>query len=210
MHIHSCHYQDAEELFIQAWNTPSFTQIELKNIDINQVLHEQYQTQKPLSLTRGDVWKAEQLKAENPLKYIPHVVRRAESFGKKVVDNGLFFLRSSQQRQWLQPDTFGDVFERVYVNQVDQRITFIGVRYLVQDSGQLTEASNEQPLFFVQHSVSGEDHNPINVWKIVHLTDSKDSELIEKFKLFPSNILPSFVEIYLKEDLNITLDKKTS
>ena len=200
---------NAEERFNLAWENPSYTQIELKKLDINSILT-QYETCSPsLKLTKDQVWMAEKLKAYNPLKYIPQVVSQADSFGKETFSNGEFFYRASHQRQWLNPDNYGEVFEAVYVNSLEQRITFLGVSELTH-KGQVRKASNAQPLFHVQHSVEGLDNKPLNVWKIVHLTSELDQSLIERFKQFPTNVLPSFLEIYLNEDLKIPVKNKNA
>jgi len=200
----------AEEIFEQAWNNPEYTQIELDDIDINKTLSKYYETLIPVNFTRQMLWDMETKKAWDPKTYIPYVVSDGKSWGREILTNGdEAFVRSSQQKQWLNGAVYEEVFEEVYLNHKDQRVTFIGTQNLKDSSGKWLYLKNQQPLFHVQHSVEGEENSPINVWRIVHLTARKDQKLIEHFKnLKDPTVLPGFVEIYIEKDLQTPLSHK--
>jgi hypothetical protein len=72
-----------------------------------------------------------------------------------------------------------------------------------------SDANGEQPLFHVEHSVSGDELQPLNRWRIVHLTNGPKHELTELFKVMANSVLlPEFVENYIRNDLNIGLAVK--
>jgi hypothetical protein len=198
---------DAEEEFEQAWNNPAYTQIKLEDVNINKTLAKYYETSIPVNFTRQMLWDMETKKAWDPKTYIPYVVIDGKSWGRKTLENGdEVLVRSSQQKQWLNGDVYEEVFEKVYLNHKDQIATFLGTQILKDSSGEYLYLKNHQPLFHVQHSVEGEESNPINVWRIVHLTEGKDQKLIEHFKKFKGpTMLPGFVEIYIENDLQILL-----
>lgn len=182
-------------------------QIQLEDVDINRVLKEHYRTSKPVNFTSTMLWDMEVKKAWDPKSYIPYVVREGKSWGKKRLENGDdMFARSSEQKQWLKQDIYEDVFEEVYVNHREQKVTFIGTKILKNAYGKPIKLSNHQPVFYVEHSVKGTKENPLNGWRIVHLTKAKDQMLIEHFKKFnDSKRLPKFIEIYIEKDLKISL-----
>lgn len=200
----------AEEVFEQAWNNPAYTQIKLDDVDINATLARYYETPIPVNFTRKMLWDMETKKAWDPKTYIPYVVRDGKSWGRELLENGdEVLVRSSQQKQWLNGEVYQEVFEEVYLNHKDQRATFLGTQNLKDSSGEYLYLKNYQPLFHVQHSVEGEETNPTNVWRIVHLTEGKDQKLIEHFKKFKNpTVLPGFVEIYIEKDLQIPLSHK--
>lgn len=201
---------EAEKEFERAWNNPSYTQIKLDDIDINRTLAMHYETAFPVDFTRQMLWDVETKKAWDPKTYISYVVKDGKSWGKEILANGdEMFVRSSQQKQWLNREVYEEVFEEVYLNHKEQKATFLGTQYLEDSSGEILQLKNEQPLFHVQHSVEGEENNPINVWRIVHLTDAKDQNIIEHVKkLNNPTIVPGFVEIYIENDLQIPLSHK--
>lgn len=200
----------AEEIFEQAWNNPEYTQIKLDDVDINETLSKYYETPIPVNFTRQMLWDTETKKAWDPKAYIPYVVREGKSWGGEILENGdEVFVRSSQQKQWLNSELYGEVFEEVYLNHKDQRATFFGVKKLNDSFDECLYCKNQQPLFHVQHSVEGNENSPVNVWRIVHLTEGKDQKLIEHFNnLKDPTVLPGFVEIYIEKDLQIPLFHK--
>lgn len=200
----------AEEEFEKAWNNANYTQIKLDDININKVLDEHYETLIPVNFTRQMLWDMETKKAWDPKTYIPYVVRDGQSWGRELLENGdEVLVRSSQQKQWLNGEVYEEVFEEVYLNHKDQIATFIGTQNLRDSFGESLHLENQQPLFYIQHSVGGEESNPLNVWRIVHLTEGKDLQLIEHFKkLKDPTKLPGFVEIYIENDLQIPLSHK--
>lgn len=200
----------AEDEFERAWNNPAYTQIKLNDVDINETLARYYETPTPLHFTRKMLWDVETKKAWDPKTYIAYVVRDGKSWGREILKNGdEVFVRSSQQKQWLNREVYEEVFEKVYLNHKEQRATFIGTQSLTDDLGKCLQLKNHQPIFHVQHSVEGEENHPINVWRIVHLTEGKDQKLIDHFKkLNDPTKVPGFVEIYIEKDLQIPLKRQ--
>jgi hypothetical protein len=200
---------EAENEFEKCWQNPAYTQIKLDDVDVNQVLSH-YTTDKPVHFNQEMLWDMEIKKAWNPGHYIPYVVREgsAKAWGKHqcLSTKGVIFVRSSWQKQWLNPNFYEEVYEEVYVNSDEQRITFIGVTVLKGHPGKLVPS---QPLFHVQHSVVGSKDHPLNRWRIVHLTKRKDEYLIESFKaLNDPTMLPGFIQIYIEKDLGVSLRHK--
>lgn len=196
------HANDSEVEFEKAWNNPMFTQIKLEDIAVNERLNQHYETSIPLSFTREMLWDVEVKKARNPMTYISYVVKEGNAWGQKILNNGdETFVRWSMQRQWLNRDIYEAVFEEVYLNHKEQKATFLGRKSLGGDLG--------QPLFHVQHSLIGGENNPLNVWRIVHLTKEYDQSLADYFQRFnDSKLLPGYVEKYITNDLNITFFHK--
>ncbi|OGT69054.1 MAG: hypothetical protein A3J38_09715 [Gammaproteobacteria bacterium RIFCSPHIGHO2_12_FULL_45_9] len=202
--FHNC--QEAEQAFNDCWLNPEYTQIELDNVDVNALLPF-YHTNKPVQFTGTMLWDMETKKAWNPGKYIPYVVKKdsARSWGKHTCPlmGGDIFVRSSLQKQWLNPDIYEEVYEEVYVNPHKKLITFLGTISLPEMSHTL---SPKQPLFHVQHGVAGSETHPINTWCIVHLTQKNDPILIQHFKnLNQPNTLPGFITEYIEKDLQIAI-----
>ena len=197
--------------FQRAWDDPSNTRFEMPPVDVNRVLAEHYRTSEPLTFTRTMLWDMEVRKAWRPDRYIPSVVSEgsAHTWGRgSAADGTESFVRSSQQRLWLEPAEYGLVLEPVCLNPTQQRVTFIGAAELPDRDGNILRAGVQQPLFHVEHSVGGDESRPLNTWRIVHLTDRPDSRLVEPFKLLANEVwLPEFIEIYIRSDLNIKLTR---
>lgn len=201
-----------ESVFRQAWVDPVNVRFELPPVDVNNVLAEHYTTNQPLMFTRTMLWDMEVRKAWRPDRYIPSVVREgsAHSWGQSsLADGAESFVRSSQQRLWLEPMKYELVLEQVCVNHTEQKVTFIGVpEYLDRDSN-LLRAGVGQPVFHVEHSVEGDETRPQNKWRIVHLTDGSERLLTQRFTLMANDVwLPEFIEVYIRNDLNIELIRK--
>ena len=198
--------------FQRAWGDPSNTRLELPPVDVNRVLAEHYRTSEPLTFTRTIVWDMEMRKAWRPDRYIPSVVTEgsAQTWGpRSAVDGTESFVRSSQQRLWLEPEEYGLVLEQVYLNPSQQRVTFIGAAELPVRDRNLLRAGGRQPLFHVEHSVGGDESRPLNRWRVVHLTDRPEHRLVERFTLMANDVwLPEFIEIYIRNDLNIKLTRR--
>ncbi len=196
--------------FQRAWADPSNTRFELPPVDVNRVLAEHYRTSEPLTFTRTMLWDMEVKKAWRPDLYIPSVVWEgsAHTWGRRsAADETESFVRSSQQRLWLEPAEYGLVLEQVCLNLTQQKVTFIGAAEL-PDRDNLLRAGARQPLFHVEHSVGGDESRPLNTWRIVHLTDRPEHRLVERFTLIANDVwLPEFVEIYIRRDLNIKLSR---
>ncbi len=201
-----------ESKFQQAWVDPVNARFELPPVDVNKVLVEHYTTSQPLTFTRTMLWNMEVRKAWRPDRYIPSVVCEgsAQSSGQSSLANGTeSFVRSSQQRLWLKPMKYGLVLEQVCLNNTEKKVTFIGVpEYLDRDSN-LLRAGVGQPIFHVEHSVEGDETRPQNKWRIVHLTDGHERRLTERFTLMANDVwLPEFIEVYIRNDLNIKLTRQ--
>jgi hypothetical protein len=210
--INSISQLNHEGEFQQAWADPSNTRIELPPVDVNRVLAEHYRTGEPLTFTRTMLWDMEVRKAWRPDLYIPSVVQEgtAQAWGRRSAADGTeSFVRSSQQGLWLEPAEYGLVLEPVCLNPTQQKVTFIGAAELPDRDGNILRAGVQQPLFHVEHSVGGDESQPLNRWSIVHLTDGPEHRLVERFKLIANDVwLPEFIEIYISSDLNIKLTRR--
>ena len=200
---------DYEGEFQRAWADSSNTRFELPPVDVNRVLAEYYRTSEPLTFTRTMLWDMEVRKAWRPDRYIPSVVSEgsAQTWGQRSAADGTdSFVRSSQQRLWLEPAEYGLVLEPVCLNPTQQKVTFIGAAELADCDGNILRAGGRQPLFHVEHSVGGDESQPLNRWRIVHLTERPENRLVELFTLMGNDVwLPEFIEIYIQSDLNIKL-----
>ena len=75
--------------------------------------------------------------------------------------------------------------------------------------GTLLRAGTGQPLFHVEHAVGGAEQQPLNRWRIVHLTDALDDRLITVFeRMAASPWLAEHTEIYIRDTLAIQLTRK--
>lgn len=206
--------QNHEAIFAAAWNRDGNTSIELDPLDVNQVIADAYDGVDGLSLTRTQLWEMEVKKAARPDLFIPGVIRAgtARSWGRRRLDGGdEVFIRVSEQRLWLQPDSYGTVIEACYLNHSSQQVTFIGLPEVEDESGQIITASHEQPLFHVVHGVSGTEEVPLNTWRIVHLSSDEDGALSKRFKLMSqASGLPEYVERYILDVLKIPLARQVS
>lgn len=205
LNAHATNY--AEEEFEKAWNNSVYTQVKLDDVNINEILSRYYKTPIPIKFTRQMLWDMETKKAWDPKTYIPYVVREGKSWGRSILENGdEILVRSSEQKQWLNSEIYEEVYEKVYLNHKEQKATFIGSKRLKNNEGVYIYLQNQQPIFHVQHSVEGEEDNPINVWSIVYLTEKKDPRFMEELeKRNDPTRLPKFVEIYIENDLKIPL-----
>ncbi len=114
--------------FQRAWADPSNTRIELPPVDVNRVLAEHYRTSELLTFTRTMLWDMEVRKASRPDRSIPSGVGEgsAHTWGQRsAADATESFVRSSQQRLWLEPAEYGLVLEQVCLNPTQQKVTYI-------------------------------------------------------------------------------------
>ncbi len=101
------------------------------------------------------------------------------------------------------------MLEHVYLNHTQQKVTFIGVAEFPDRDSNLLHAGAGQPLFHVEHSVDGDESQPLNRWRIAHLTDRLEHRLTERFTLIANDVwLPEFIEIYIRNDLGIKLTRR--
>lgn len=201
-----------EEIFAAAWNRDGHTSIEFDPLDVNRVLASEYESVEGLSLTRTQLWEMEVMKAARPDLFIPGVIRSgsARSWGRRELKGGdEAFVRVSEQRLWLQPDSFGVVIEACYLNHSSQQVTFIGLPEVEDDEGGTVTASPGQPLFHVTHGVGGTEESPLNTWRIVHLTGDEDGALSKRFELMQqASGLPEYLERYIKSVLKKPLTRE--
>ena len=197
---HASFSQAAEE-FDRAWRHPQHTPIELEPVDVNDMLQQYYVLSEPVRLTRSMLWDAEAKKAWDPRRYIPDVVREGHSWGRTTLAEGEErFLRASQQRAW-KGDAYGQVLEEVYLSSREYRILALGRAELVSEDGRPVRAGGHQPLFHVEHSVGGTDTQPLNLWRIVHLTPEKDDALPQRLVTAQAEVLRQFIAIYVEREL---------
>lgn len=201
-----------EAIFADAWNREGHTSIEFFPLDVNQVLVDKYDGVEGLALTRTQLWEMEVKKAARPDLFIPGVIRAgsARSWGRRELNSGdEVFIRVSEQRLWLQPDSYGIVIEACYLNHSNQQVTFIGLPEVEDDAGRTVVASPEQPLFHVVHGVSGAEETPFNTWRIVHLASDEHGALARRFEqMSQASGLPEYVERYIEDVLKYSLTRK--
>ncbi|MCZ6828424.1 MAG: hypothetical protein O7F73_02330, partial [Gammaproteobacteria bacterium] len=104
---------------------------------------------------------------------------------------------------------YGLVLEQVYLNPTQQKVAFIGAAEIPDLDRNLLRAGAGQPLFHVEHSIDGDESQPLNRWRIAHLTNKLKQGLTERFTLMANDVwLPEFIEIYIRNDLNIRLTRR--
>jgi hypothetical protein len=197
-----------EAEFARAWDAPGHTRYQLPDIDINRMLAARYATSKPLTFTRAMLWDMETRKAAHPGTYIPHVVQAGtdRSWNRHGGDGGEYLDRCSMQRLWLDPRQYQLILERAFLNHAEQAVTFLGVTELTGPDGTLLRAGTSQPLFHVEHSVGGTERQPVNRWRIVHLTGTADDRLTAVFEHMAADPwLPGHTETYIRHNLGIEL-----
>jgi len=201
-----------EAVFSKDWNQEDYTSIAFDPLDVNQILADQYEDDQELALTRTQLWDMEVRKAYRPDLFIPGVVREAtaRSWGRRELKNrDEVFIRVSEQRLWLQPDRYGTVIEACYLNHANQHVTFIGLPEIEDDTGHRVVASAEQPLFHVEHAVSGTEQSPLNTWRIVHLATDDNGALGKRFEQISQLPgLPEYVERYIEDVLKRSPTRK--
>jgi hypothetical protein len=202
-------FANALQEFEAAWRNPKHTQFELQPVDVNKVLSERYTVSPSIRLTRSMVWDMEMKKAWDPMTYIPYVVSSGRSWGRHSLKDGSEgFSRSSIQIAWISQER-GQVLEDVFVNRNDRRIIFLGRPEMTNDKGERIYADDYQPLFHVEHAAGGSELEPLNIWRIVILTENNDQRFTEPFKqMIKTGLLPGFLEIYIERDLHRALNRR--
>ncbi|WP_086824136.1 hypothetical protein [Allokutzneria sp. NRRL B-24872] len=195
-----------EHVFERAWAEPGHTRSTLPPVEVNRVLAERYELDEPLVFTRTMLWDNEVRKARRPDLFIPYVVEAGSAAAWGGEDE---FVRRSRQRLWLEPSTSGLVLERTRLDHARQAVTFIGTAECAAEDGSTLRADTRQPLFHVEHAVAGSEEQPLNLWRIVHLTEAPDPRLVEVFeRIAASPWLPEFVEIYVRDVLGRALTRR--
>jgi hypothetical protein len=201
-------FAGAEAEFEAAWRDPKHTQFELPAHDVNKILGERYALKPPIAFTRTMLWDMEMKKAWDPATYISYVVSKSHSWGRHNLEPGCErFFRSSMQTGWIRPER-GLVLEEVFINRNTRRIFFMGRPEMTTDTGERIHASDNQPLFHVEHGAAGSEVAPLNFWRIVLLTKQNDQRYTEPFKqMAEEGLLPGFLEIYIQRDLGAALSR---
>jgi hypothetical protein len=200
-----------EQLLEQEWSAPGRTAVDLPPVDVNQVLADRYELDRPLAFTRSMLWDMEVRKASAPDKYIPTVVKpgSVEKFPGTTDGQIEEFVRVSDQRLWLDQSSYGTVIEHVRLDHENHRVFFIGVPEFTTPDGRTLRAGTGQPLFHVEHSVDGTEDRPLNLWRIVHLTGEQDAEMVKAFDAMARDeYLRVFIEVYIREDLHYRLTRR--
>jgi hypothetical protein len=183
----------------------------LPAVDVNKTLAERYIVDAPIHVTLSMVWDMELKKSWDPLTYIPYVVSDAKSWGRHPTEAGCeHFFRSSIQRAWIGEEN-GRVLEDVHINHATKRILFMGRASMVAADGEIIRADKVQPLFHVEHGAGGSETAPLNLWRIVILTENEDARFLAPFqKMIREDGLPGFLEIYIRKDLKVNVSRRES
>jgi hypothetical protein len=200
---------DHEAIFERAWTAPGTTSVELPPVSVNDVLRDRYDVRPPFAYTGERLWDMEVRKAAAPDRYIPTVVKPGSAEKFPSVRHGRFedFTRVSDQRLWTAPDRFATVIEHVRLDHENRRAFFIGAERFEAPDGRVFTAG--APIFHVEHSVAGPQDAPLNLWRIVHLTDAPDPALAAAFtELANDRYLRVFIEVHLREDLGRDLVRR--
>jgi hypothetical protein len=197
------------EEFEAAWRHPNYTQFELPALDVNKVLSERYSVNPAIRLTRAMLWDMERKKAWDPMSYIPYVVSSGRSWGRHHLEDGCErFFRSSIQIGWISQER-GQVLEEVFISHKERRIFFLGRPEMIDEERECIYAEGYQPLFHVEHAAGGSESEPLNIWRIVFLTENKDRRFTRPFQqMIKAALLPGFLEIYIERDLGATLRRR--
>ncbi|MET7278866.1 hypothetical protein ABZS29_11605 [Kribbella sp. NPDC005582] len=203
--------RDHAAAFEQAWDDPRTTSVELPPVAVNDVLRDRYDVQPPIAYTGTHLWDMEVRKAVAPDRYIPTVVRpgSVEKFPSVHTGSLEDFTRVSDQRLWADPDQYATVIEHVHLDYQNRRVFFFGAESFEAPDGRIFTAGTGQPIFHVEHSVGGTEEAPLNLWRIVLLTDQPDPALAAAFEqLANDHYLRVFIEVHLREDLGRELTRR--
>ncbi|KAK5988200.1 hypothetical protein PT974_12340 [Cladobotryum mycophilum] len=195
---------DHEQVLISALEDPNNTVVILPPANVNRIIRTHYKADPNFTYTKTQLWDMEVNKARNPEKYLGDLVRPGSLEVLDVKKGGRFesFIRVTDQRVWKDGSVFTKVIEKVLVDNETQRAFFIGVSEVETSDGRKIMAGREQALFHVEHSTSGTEREPLNVWNIVLLDKDEDGTLRQAFQPFlNSPYLRGFNEVYIREDL---------
>jgi len=206
---------DHEKEFERAWAEPRYTQAGPYTTNVNEDIHRFFRTSKPLTFTRTMMWDNEVRKGWRPDLYIPSAILAGSVRnwgGTHSADGVETFERVSTQRQWLMPEEYGIVAERVRAYHEKRKIVFIGSAELRDDTGTKVRADTKQPLFYIEHWVEGPEIEPVAKWRAVHLTERRNPLIPEAIgrmiSSWPTPGLPEFIPIYITRVLNIGLESR--
>lgn len=174
-------FREARAEFERAWSQPGHTRVEPDPVDVNALLGRSFALDDGTRFTGQRLWDAEVAKAWDPGTYIPGVVLDGSSWGRTTLPDGTpWFVRSSRQVAWKAGAAPGVVLEEVYLDPGSRSVLFFGRSQLIGPDGAPVEDGGHQPLFHVEHAVTGTEEEPLNRWRIVHLTDAEEQALIER------------------------------
>ncbi|MET7991102.1 hypothetical protein ABZU76_09345 [Amycolatopsis sp. NPDC005232] len=202
---------DHEAIITQAWDAPGSTTAKLTPVRVNEVLCERYEVTPPFQYTGTDLWDMEKRKAAAPGVYIPTVVKPGSAEKFPSVHNGQFedFTRVSEQRRWADPDNYDLIIEHVRLDHESRRAFFVGAERFEAPDGRVFTAGTGQPIFHVEHSVGGSEEDPLNMWRIVFLTEQEQPELAAAFTGYENDpYLRVFIEVHLEKQLRRKLVRR--
>ncbi|KAL9469234.1 hypothetical protein ACSS6W_010928 [Trichoderma asperelloides] len=199
-------FKNHEEILEAAFRDPQNTAINLEPSNVNKVIKSgAYDADPDLHYTKTQLWDMEYNKAHNPGKYLRHILRSGSVRIFNVHKDGPreTFVRVSDQATWVDPSKYSTIIEQVFIDNETQRAFFI-----VEDLEGKKIVTGPQALFHVEHSVTGTEDEPLNVWRIVHLDKDEDGKINEAFaKMGASPYLREFNEVYIREDLGKKLNR---
>ena len=206
---------DHEREFERAWAEPRYTQTGPFSVNVNEQIQQFFRTNKALTFTRTMMWDNEVRKGWRPDTYIASAIRPGSVRnwgGTYSADDVETFARVSVQRQWLSPQEYGSVVERVRAYHQKHKIVFIGTSELRDDTGTLVRADTKQPLFYIEHWVEGAENEPVASFRAVFLTERHNPLIPETMDRFLASFktpgFPEFIPIYIRRDLNISLEPR--
>jgi hypothetical protein len=201
---------DHEAVFEQAWAAPGATRADLPAVRVNEVLRERYLVTPPIEYTGTLLWDMEVRKAKAPDVFIPTVVvPGAERFPSVWHGRVEEFTRVSEQRLWADPSRTARIIEHVRLDHENRRAFILGDARWEAPDGRVFTAGTGQPIFHVEHSVGGAEADPLNLWRIVNLTEGPDPVLAAAFdELANDRYLRVFVEVHLREVLGRDLVRR--
>lgn len=192
---------ELEQEFAAAWSERRHTAFIRPALDINELLSTRPNpAHRPL--TGKDLWTIEVSKALDPERFIPHVVASgsARTWDHHRPAPGIeTFCRMSAQRLLFRSENYGLVLERVLLDHRRRVALFLGTAQLPGPDGTVRCADSRQPLFHVEHSVGGTEERPLNLWRVVHLTDEPDGRLLRSHQISAAGRdVPVYVQVYLQ------------
>lgn len=194
-----------QQIFNEAFAEPGNTTVDMPPIIVNRILHSgSYKVNPSITYTRTHLWDMEVKKAHNPDLYLRHILRPGSLQIFDVVKNGPVetFIRVTDQKAWTDPSKYTTVIERVSLDSDTHQAFFIGVPEIDGPDGRKIVSGKEQPIFHVEHSASGTEREPQNIWRIVFLDKDENGELQETFKrMAASPYLREFIEVHIREVL---------
>ncbi|MFJ5984636.1 hypothetical protein [Lentzea sp. NPDC092896] len=177
---------------------------------VNEVLRERYVVSPPFEYTGARLWDMEVRKAKAPDLFIPTVVlpgaEKLPSVWRGRVEE---FTRVSEQRLWVDRASAALIIEHVRLDHENRRAFFVGDARFEAPDGRVFTAGTGQPIFHVEHSVGGGGEDPLNLWRIVNLTEGRDPALMAAFdELAHDRYLRIFIEVHLREVLGRELVRR--